>query len=62
MVLTHKHTHSRLTALCQGLPGWAGTGRNIHPLTPILIIRHAGDELPPSRGLKGCIIFTGGHS
>jgi len=28
-------------ALCLGLPGWAGTGRNIHPLTPILIINHS---------------------
>ena len=34
------HTHNRLTALCPGLPGWAGTRRNIHPLTPILIIGH----------------------
>jgi len=24
-------------ALCPGLPGWAGTRRNIHPLTPILL-------------------------
>jgi len=28
-----------LTAFCPGLPGWADTRRNIHPLTPILIIR-----------------------
>jgi len=27
-------------ALCLGLPGWAGTRRNIHPLKPILIINH----------------------
>ena len=27
-------------ALCLGLPGWAGTKRNIHPLTSILIINH----------------------
>ena len=26
-------TSNRFTALCQGLPGWAGTRRNIHPLT-----------------------------
>ena len=32
----HKHEHSRVTALCPGLPGWAGTRRNIHPLTPII--------------------------
>ena len=34
------HTHNRLTAFTLGLPGWAGTRRNIHPLTPILIIGH----------------------
>ena len=27
------HTHTQ-TALCPGLPVWAGTRRNIHPLTP----------------------------
>jgi len=27
------HTHDRSTVFCQGLPGWAGTRRNIHPLT-----------------------------
>jgi len=27
-------------ALCLGLPGWAGTRRNIHTLTPILIINY----------------------
>jgi len=37
---TRTLTHNRLTAVCPGLPGWAGTRRNIHPLTPILIIRH----------------------
>ena len=39
---THTHTHNRLTAFCSGLPGyiWAVTRRNIHPLTPILIIGH----------------------
>jgi len=35
--LKHIHTHNRLMALCPGLPGWAGTRRNIHPLIPILI-------------------------
>jgi len=33
-------------ALCLGQPGWAGTRRNIHPLTPILIIIFC--QLPPS--------------
>jgi len=27
------HTHNRLTAFGPGLPGWAGTRRNTHPLT-----------------------------
>jgi len=27
---THTHTHTRLTALCPGLPGWAGT-RKVKP-------------------------------
>jgi len=26
--------YNRFTALCMGQPGWAGTRRNIHPLTP----------------------------
>ena len=34
------NTHNHLTSLCPGLPRWAGTRRNIHPLTPILIIKH----------------------
>jgi len=29
-----------VTALCPGLPGWAGTTRNIHPPTPIVIINN----------------------
>ena len=28
---THTHTHTRLTALCPGLPGWAGT-RKVEPI------------------------------
>jgi len=36
----HTYTHNHLMALCPGLPGWAGTRRNICPLTPILIIKH----------------------
>ena len=34
------HKHNCLAALCLGLPEWASTTRNIHPLTPILIIKH----------------------
>jgi len=37
---THTHTHNRLTAFCPRQPGWTGTRRNTHPLTPILIIGH----------------------
>jgi len=43
----HTHTHNRLTALCPGLPGWAGTRRNIHPLTSILY-HQTSYQLPPS--------------
>ena len=38
---THIHLHTtilRLYELCLGQPGWAGTKRNIHPLTPIVVI------------------------
>jgi len=31
-ILDHYY-YNRFTALCPGLPGWAGTRRNIHPLT-----------------------------
>jgi len=37
---TRTHTHNRLTALCPGLPEWAGARRNSHPLTPVLVIKH----------------------
>jgi len=37
---TTTSTTSTITTLCLGLPGWASTRRNIHPLTPILIINH----------------------
>ena len=32
---THTHTHTRLTALCPGLPGWAGT-RKVKPIWSLL--------------------------
>ena len=32
---THIHTHTRLTALCPGLPGWAGT-RKVKPIWILL--------------------------
>jgi len=40
---TSPHTHTRTQPFngpCPGLPGWAGTRRNIHPLTPIFVTRH----------------------
>jgi len=40
---THTHTHTtvlRLSWLCLGQPGWAGTRRNTYPLTPIVVISH----------------------
>ena len=30
----------RLCGFCLGQPGWAGTRRNIHPLTPIVVIKY----------------------
>jgi len=36
----HTHTHNRLTALRLRQPRWAGTRRNIHPLTSLVVIRH----------------------
>ena len=36
---THKHTTVlQLYGFCLGQPGWAGIRRNIHPLTPIVVI------------------------
>ena len=32
----YRHTHNRLTAVRPGLPGYAGTRKNTHALTPIL--------------------------
>ena len=32
---THTHTHTSLTALCPGLPGWAGT-RKVKPIWILL--------------------------
>jgi len=44
--ISHYHTaimfnNRFMMALCPGLPGWAGTRSNIHPLTPLLIINHS---------------------
>jgi len=36
---THTHTTVlRLSGFCPGQTGWAGTRRNIHPFTPIMVI------------------------
>jgi len=45
---THTHTHTRLCGNCPGQPRWAGTRRNIHPLTPIVVI---------NRPLYACMII-----
>ena len=37
----------RLFGFCPGQPGWASTRRNIHPLTPIVVIKYPY-LLPPS--------------
>jgi len=40
---THTHTHTtvlRLYGFCLGQLGWAGTRKNIHSLTPIVVINH----------------------
>jgi len=41
---THIHTQHttvlRLFGFCPGQPGWAGTRRNIHPLTPVVVIKY----------------------
>jgi len=34
-MITHTHTHTQLTALCPGLPGWAGT-REVKPIWILL--------------------------
>ena len=42
-IRTHTHAHTTilwLSGFCLGLPGWAGTRRNIHPLTPVMVINH----------------------
>jgi len=38
--LKYNNKQHRFMALCPGLPGWASTRRNIHPLTLLLITNH----------------------
>jgi len=38
---THTYTtFLQLSGFCPWQPGWAGTTRNIHPLTPIVVVNH----------------------
>ena len=37
--LQHNNNNNHFTALCPGLPGWAGTRRNTHPPTILIIIQ-----------------------
>jgi len=36
----NNNNNNRFTSLCPGLPGWAGTSRNIHPPTILIIIQY----------------------
>ena len=52
-----KYTHTtvlRLCGICPRQPGWAGTRRNIHPLTLIVVINHR-NLLSPSTMIHGII-------
>ena len=52
---THRHTTVlRLFGFCPGQPGWAGSRRNIHPLTLIVVINHPY-LLPPSTTIHGIL-------
>jgi len=35
----NNNNNDRFTALCPGLPGWAGSRRNTHPPTILIIIQ-----------------------
>jgi len=51
----HTNTHTtviRLCGFCPGQPGWAGTRRNIHPLTLIVAINHPHLPLHPLRSTE----------
>ena len=53
---THTHTHTRLTALCPGLPGWAGT-RKVKPIWIIL-----KQETASGSGISWAICKSTPHS
>jgi len=57
IINTHTHTHTtvlRRFGFCPGQPRWAGTRRNIHSLTPIVIIKYLY-LLPPSSTIHGMV-------
>jgi len=49
---THTHTHTRLTAPCAGLPGWAGT-RKVKPVWILL-----DQETVSGSGISWAICFS----
>ena len=56
---THTHTTVlQLFGFCPGQPGWASTGRNIHPLTLIMVINHLY-LLSPSTTIHGIRSLNG---
>jgi len=57
MCCEKKDTHTTILHLCEfcpGQPGWAGTKRNIHPLTLIVVISHPS-LLSPSTTIHGIL-------
>jgi len=62
-VVRGSHIHTtvlRLCGFCPGQPGWAGTRRNIHPLTPIVVIKYP-HLLPPSTSIRGILSIQSTH-
>jgi len=57
--ITHT-TILRLFGFCPRQPGWAGTRRNIHPLTPIMVIKYPY-LLPPSTTIHGILHIQSMH-
>jgi len=55
IIITHTYTTVLwLFGFCPGQPGWAGTRRNIHPLTLIVVINHPY-LLSPSTRIHGIL-------
>ena len=53
---THAHTHTHLTALCPGLPGWAGT-RKVKPIWILL-----KQETVSGSGISWAVCKSAPHS